>query len=66
MFSQIALVTARLGKGKTLKIHVKINPLFYEDSLRLRVYKIEGKIFLKLASHFVKESAPARRENIQP
>ena len=28
---------------------VKINPLFYEDSLRLRVYNIEGKNFLKLS-----------------
>ena len=32
---------------------MKINPYFYEDSLRLRAYNIEGKIFLKLLRQFV-------------
>ena len=34
---------------------------FPEDSLRLRVYNIEGKIFLKQSRHFlnIKQSGPA-------
>ena len=34
--------------------------------MRLRVYNIEGKIFLKLSRHVVKQSAPSRRKNTHP
>ena len=35
---------ATRATAKTLKVQVKINPQFYENSMRLRVSNIEGKI----------------------
>ena len=37
-------------------------------TLRLRVYNIEGKIFLKLSTHFVniKQSSPSRVKTLIP
>ena len=48
-FSQNPQVVQRLGKFvRTLKIHVEIYPLYYEDSLRLNVYDKKGKNFQNL------------------